>query len=845
MGVLAPFIMKIKFLPPGEENLHKNLGNISYVDRKTEKGKLRIESEIDENIHELIEGFRERGIESDVSGEDTGESEDELEGTLKIEDRLLNQSPNDVYLSYVTKKSSGIWDKNDDYADRKEIEKKIMANRGITWRVIISLREDEALRIGHYDRSCWVESVRNAMMEVAQVMEIPENNLEWWAGFHQTPGHPHCHIMFWEKEPEKTRGKLSAEDLKAVKRVFVRNIYENSRYRDILNIEKTWLRDAAVSLTREEIARLRSEITREEIQVREELKARLGEIRERFPPELAREIKDRLMADICSLAEMMPDGGSLKFGYMPEDVKTKVLEIAEYILHCPGFEQILDEYLGKHRELAEIYTGDEEKIAQAEKNAYMDLKKRIASGILKETGVLARFIRENQLDIQKELAAVPDLKDGEKIEEAERPGKEIMREAREWYRSTWRYLERLNEAEKLSRIAFREDYLAEVAKKLSELAEFIETERPVLAFLDNEQKAKILDAVNILLEKDNDLYYMISQYGQEKDREKIAELFLFHVLRVKPREIPPLEMKMHEKRANIALERITSASARLLEGNEEEAVWTGRQMYLILQKLTTEEEAKIITTKWSREAGLAEEKVDEIIASASASAGERNMPDKLTWNRFRDNLGYREEEMLNPWMAILQKDEEREVKGKEEKDKEKPVPPTLVKTRIAAVLDAVSQAKAREELKENTEEIKWTVWTLSWVLRELGVSYEERYKIINDWVLRSGIKMSEARILDMLDRSILGQPENKKDARVERWLGEANWKRLMYNMGLDDMEIPERPWEYKLPGMAGIVEEIWKGAWISLQREQSRAEYQARLLQEELEREKEKERRER
>lgn len=837
MGVLAPFVMKIKFLLPGEENTRRNLVNIDYVNRKAEKGK----------IQELTNDFEENASTAE---------EEELEGSLKIENQFLEQSPNNTYLNYVTKKSTGIWDKYSDYADIKEIEKKISENSGITWRVIISLREDEALRIGHYERSCWVESVRNAMVELARIMEIPEDNLEWWAGFHQEPGHPHCHIMFWEKEPTKTRGKISPETLRDLKKAFVRNIYENSRYRDILSIEKTYLRDAAVDLTREEIVRLRSEITGEEIQVKEELKNKIGKIRERFPPEISREIKEKLLMDICCLAEMMPAKGSLKFGYMPEEVKEKVLEIAEYILHCPGFQQILDEYLCKHRELAEIYTGDEKEIDQAEKNAYMDLKKRIASGILKEAGVLKKFIYENQLDIQKELAEVlsdlqesidstadtdrekgVDIKVGAGGQKAE---KKILREAREWYRSSWRYLERIKGVESLARITFREEYIMEVAEKLSELAEFVETERPVLAFLDNEQKAKILDAVNILLEKDNDLHYMISQYGQEKDREKLAEIFLFHVLRIKPREIPPLEMKLHEKRAQAALEKIAFASASILKGNEEEAVWTGRQMYLILQELATEKEAEIITTKWSREAGLTEEKINEI--TSSIGEGERKIPDKLTWNRFRDNLGYREEEMLNPWMAVLQKDEEKEVKENEGKDKE-PVPPTLLKARIPAVLNAVSHATVREELKENTEEIKWTVWTLSWVLRELGVNYEERYKIINDWVLRSGIKMSEARILDMLDRGILGMEENKKDiSKVERWLGEANWKRLMYNIGLADGEIPSKPWEYKLPGMVGIVEEIWKGAWISLQREQSKAEYQARLLQEELEREEEKRR---
>ena len=84
-----------------------------------------------------------------------------------------------------------------------------MHHKGIVWRDVVSLHEDDAARLGYTTREAWEDALRRCMPDVAEAMGIREDNLRWVAAFHQKAGHPHCHISFWETNPERTRGVIS------------------------------------------------------------------------------------------------------------------------------------------------------------------------------------------------------------------------------------------------------------------------------------------------------------------------------------------------------------------------------------------------------------------------------------------------------------------------------------------------------------------------------------------------------------------------------------------------------------------------------------------------------------
>src|SRR5690606_32843746 len=106
------------------------------------------------------------------------------------------------------------------------------------------------IRLDYDKREKWETTLRASMPHLATVMGIPGSNLRWVAAFHQAKGHPHVHVVIWEKNPHRIKGVLRRDERIAVKREFMRKIYADERNR--LTQEKTAMRDLIRSIAKED-----------------------------------------------------------------------------------------------------------------------------------------------------------------------------------------------------------------------------------------------------------------------------------------------------------------------------------------------------------------------------------------------------------------------------------------------------------------------------------------------------------------------------------------------------------------------------------------------------------------
>jgi len=330
MTALAPFVMKLKFYLPNNENQQKNVANLRYITRS---------------------GAIDQG---------------EIEPEEVIHAQYMGERPG----------SLGLFGPNGP-ADMELTKDALRQHEGIVWRMIVSLREDEAVRINHIDRAKWEESLQNSFEEMGEKLGIPQSNVRWVAAYHPEPGHPHCHCIFWDAEANRKTGRFSRGEYKDVKKALVKNIY--SQERDRLLLEKTFLRDNIRKSSREEIQRLRQEINLEESAVRSEVGS-APELAPRLDSSQEYELRNRLQV----LSQNMPGHGRVALRLMPEGVKAEAREIADWILSQPGFIQEQERYLQAHREITCIYTQREEQVRQAVDKAYNDIRDRIAQEVLKE-----------------------------------------------------------------------------------------------------------------------------------------------------------------------------------------------------------------------------------------------------------------------------------------------------------------------------------------------------------------------------------------------------------------------------------------------------------------------------
>lgn len=83
-----------------------------------------------------------------------------------------------------------------------------IASKGIEmFNSVISLKEDEAVRVGFTDRETWKNMINKKMKDIGEEYGIESSNLEYVASIHSEEGHIHCHLVFW-KENETEDGRI-------------------------------------------------------------------------------------------------------------------------------------------------------------------------------------------------------------------------------------------------------------------------------------------------------------------------------------------------------------------------------------------------------------------------------------------------------------------------------------------------------------------------------------------------------------------------------------------------------------------------------------------------------------
>lgn len=341
---LAPFVIKMKFYTPSVTNQSKNSNHIDYIIRPgaVDYGDLEPES------HTATAETQAREHGEDAS----------------IHARYMAERP----------RSEGLFS-SDGPLDVLTTKLLLSEHKGIVWRAIVSLREDEAVRINHVKYYDWQTSLQHSLPQIAKEMGIPESNFRWAAAYHPEPGHPHCHILFWEHEPERTRGALSIGEMRGVKKAFIRNIY--ARERERLGIEKTYYRDEIRRGVRDTLG-LKQELQRESEAVRAEIGDPPG-----LPPRITFGQREELGEKLIALAANMPGQGRISLGYMPEHVKQEVRGIADWLLSRPQFWTEVEKYLNAHTEYSSIYVHRPDQIAIARQKAYDDLRDRVCQDLLR------------------------------------------------------------------------------------------------------------------------------------------------------------------------------------------------------------------------------------------------------------------------------------------------------------------------------------------------------------------------------------------------------------------------------------------------------------------------------
>ena len=235
-------IFKCPHVKGGTAKAAAHLGNmVAYI--ATRKGVQRIDSgkmnlPATENqvnmVEKLVREFPlSKGLEeyADYQESPTRSSASEFI-TRAIEDNLDQIAKLENYVDYIAKRpraqrfgSHGLFTSGNNPLTLSQIQDEVAHHLGTVWLPVISLRREDAARLGFDSVEKWKDFLSAYSVEMAQAMKIPLDQFRWYASFHDESHHPHVHMVCYSADGKS--GFLTERGIEKIKSGIAKEVFRN------------------------------------------------------------------------------------------------------------------------------------------------------------------------------------------------------------------------------------------------------------------------------------------------------------------------------------------------------------------------------------------------------------------------------------------------------------------------------------------------------------------------------------------------------------------------------------------------------------------------------------------
>lgn len=94
---------------------------------------------------------------------------------------------------------------------------------GVVWTNVISLRREDAERLGYNSAAQWQALLRSRVDLLCENYRIDSRNLKWYAAFHNESHHPHVHLVVYSSNPSE--GYLTKKGIDAMRSAYAHDIF--------------------------------------------------------------------------------------------------------------------------------------------------------------------------------------------------------------------------------------------------------------------------------------------------------------------------------------------------------------------------------------------------------------------------------------------------------------------------------------------------------------------------------------------------------------------------------------------------------------------------------------------
>jgi len=237
------------------------------------------------------------------------------------------------YMEYMLERprSHGLFG-DEDCVDMNAVAQELNKYPGNIWTHIISLKREDAERLGYDHAAQWRNLIRTHRNEIAAAMNIPPSDFRWYAAFHDEGVHPHIHMMAWSAKPGQAY--LSKDGIRKIKSVLTNDIFKQEMLHTYE--QKSTSRDELVRKTRGELKSLV-----------QEMQTSIGS-----HPEV-----EALMMTLAAQLETVK--GKKKYGYLPKTVKKTVNEIVNQLEQMPVINECYQAWWELQCQIEDFYSKKE------------------------------------------------------------------------------------------------------------------------------------------------------------------------------------------------------------------------------------------------------------------------------------------------------------------------------------------------------------------------------------------------------------------------------------------------------------------------------------------------------
>lgn len=135
-----------------------------------------------------------------------------------------------TYLKYISERprvqivsKTGLFSDAEMDLNISRISREISESQSNVWTHIISLKREDAQRLGYDSVENWIPLLRSERNFIAQQMNIKPDNFRWYAAFHNESHHPHVHMVAYSVEPNEAF--LNADGISNIKGELTKHIF--------------------------------------------------------------------------------------------------------------------------------------------------------------------------------------------------------------------------------------------------------------------------------------------------------------------------------------------------------------------------------------------------------------------------------------------------------------------------------------------------------------------------------------------------------------------------------------------------------------------------------------------